>query len=124
MTSPDEHFEQRARELWREVAQHDRAYFAAALQVDDAPTQDAPEQRRPFRGRLAAVVPDQPQHGVLHRVHGVLAVAQLQLGHAERAAFHVGQERIQRGRNRARIAQLACGEQVGVVAAARPTHDP
>src|SRR3546814_13573574 len=61
-----------------EPAHHDRAHLAAPLQVDDAPAQDAPEQRGPFRGGFVAIVPDQSQHGVLPGIHGVLHVAQLQ----------------------------------------------
>ncbi len=79
------------------VAPERQAEAAPPLQVDHAPAQDAPEQRRPF-GRWLVGVVQHAQQRVLHRVHGVFALAQAGLGEAERARANTGQERLQRRR--------------------------
>jgi hypothetical protein len=48
---------------------------APALQVDDAPAQDAPEQRRPLGGRALAVG-QHLHHRVLHGIECIFALAQ------------------------------------------------
>ncbi|KAG1387369.1 hypothetical protein G6F59_016439 [Rhizopus arrhizus] len=80
------------------VAPERQAEAAPALEVDHAPAQDAPEQRRPFGGRLVGIVQHAHQR-VLHRVHGVFALAQAGLGEAERTRADAGQERFQRRRH-------------------------
>ncbi|MNT24506.1 hypothetical protein D3C72_1599820 [compost metagenome] len=76
-----------------------QAEAASALQVDHAPAQDAPEQRRPLGGRLV-LVGQHAQHGVLHRIQRIVALAQAGLGEAEGARADPGQERVQRHRQR------------------------
>ncbi len=76
------------------VAPERQAEAAPALQVDHPPAQDAPEQRRPFGGRLVGVV-QHAQQGVLYRVQRILALAQAGLGEAEGARADAGQERFQ-----------------------------
>src|SRR5690606_12724362 len=64
------------RDRWGKPAQPEAA---PPLQVDDAAAQDPPEQWRPLRGG-AILVAKHPDHGVLHRIHGVLALAQAEFG--------------------------------------------
>ena len=79
------------------VAPERQAEAAPPLQVDHPAAQDAPEQRRPFGGRLAGVI-QHAQQRVLHRIHGVFALAQAGLGEAERTRADAGQECLQRCR--------------------------
>ena len=74
---------------------HGTAHARAALNIGDAVSEDAVEERPPFLLGPSGVVPHQPHHRVLHGVLRFRAVAQRERRNAKRPAFDAGQESVE-----------------------------
>ena len=82
----------------RPDGENPRADTAAPLPVADAVVEDAVEQRLPFFARPLAITAGEPQHGTLHDIECIVAVAYGHLRNAERPLLDFGQKPVQRSR--------------------------